>query len=1238
MCSMISVLYVDDEPGLLDLGKTYLEMTGEFIVDLQISAPAAFAMLKARQFDAIVSDYQMPEMDGLEFLKQVRNEFGQIPFILFTGRGREEVVIRALNNGADFYLQKGGEPESQFTELAHKIRQAVQRRKTELALEKSEQRYRDVVETQTEFICRFRPDGTHVFVNEAYCRYFNKTREEIIDHRFIPKVPDVDSGRIQAHFRSLTSAHPSAEMEHRVIMPDSSIRWHWWSDRAIFDEAGSLQEYQSVGKDITDRKIAEEALAESNSRLKNLGENLPGVIFQFELTADGKFRFPYISGRWSEIFDLTTHEATKIPDLVVAKIFPEDLEKMNNLIVHSAAVMEPWQMEFRANIRGRTMWIFGRSIPEKRRPDGSILWNGVLIDITERKEAETALRESEEKFRVLAETIPVAICVFQGDHDVYVNDYTAQVTGYTKEELCTMNFWDAIHPESRELLRSRGLARLRGEDVPSQYEIKYLTKAGETRWADISVGRIQFGGTMAGLATLVDITDRKRTEEALKTSEKDYRSIIENIQDAFYRADEQGNLTLISPSFAHRFGYSDVREVLGKNIRETFYFAPSERDDFLSRIKKYGKIEEFQLSLKTRDGTPMIVSASSHIYYTEDGKFGGVEGILHDITDRVKAEAALVNSEADHLKILDSIPHILFEMDNNFRITSANRGAQQTLANPPGGLLEGTDAFTFIDPAQHDRMRVFLKGFPLKEGPIPAGEFTIIRSNGIMFPALIILDRIMRNQKFSGFRGIVIDISEQKKIELALHESQVKFNTLVDRSLDGIIIVDMTGRLLFANRKMGEIAGFDPATDLVGTACIFDFILPEFVRKARYEFSLVVDELDSYLTNYKIRTLVGKELWIECIGRKISFEGTDAILLSVRDVTTRKTMDEILRENEKLYRNIADSLPDYLLVHRGGTILYANKATLDILKIASTDIIGRSIFDFVTGESRQVIETNIIPQDIPDICKRYEVDAVIHNGEIRRGLIHSTITSFGGEPAHLLVITDITSLQQIQQALEKVNAKLNMLSSITRHDLLNKLTGLEGYLCLALEVGLTHPDARNYLEKAKDTAAVMRDQVQFTWFYQEIGVKKPEWILLDGAVRTAAQQLPHNDVRLTVCTGSLEVYADPLIEKVFYNLLENSLRHGGHVRSISVSAGQSEEGVVVEYHDDGTGIPPDEKELIFGRGFGKNSGFGLFFIREALSITGITISETGTFGKGATFRLVVPKGGFRSGDDNNKLE
>ncbi len=141
-----------------------------------------------------------------------------------------------------------------------------------------------------------------------------------------------------------------------------------------------------------------------------------------------------------------------------------------------------------------------------------------FLDISERKRAERALQESENKFRVLAETSLAVVCVYQGDKFVYVNPSTERITGYSRDELLRMNFWDFVHPDYKELIRERGLARQKGEDVPSRYEIKLIAKSGAERWADVSAGLIPYYGRPAALVNMFDITGRKQTEEDLLDS------------------------------------------------------------------------------------------------------------------------------------------------------------------------------------------------------------------------------------------------------------------------------------------------------------------------------------------------------------------------------------------------------------------------------------------------------------------------------------------------------------------------------------------------------------------------------------------------------------------------------------------------------------------------------------------------------------------------------------------------
>ena len=168
---MYSILYVDDEPALLEIGKFFLEQSGDFQVAVMASAQEALDSPALGTYDAIVSDYQMPGMDGIEFLKAVRERYGDLPFLIFTGRGREEVVIEAINNGADFYVQKGGDPTAQFAELAHKIRHAVLRKQAERSQGESERRLADIID--------FLPDAMLAVDKEGRVLVWNRANEEL---------------------------------------------------------------------------------------------------------------------------------------------------------------------------------------------------------------------------------------------------------------------------------------------------------------------------------------------------------------------------------------------------------------------------------------------------------------------------------------------------------------------------------------------------------------------------------------------------------------------------------------------------------------------------------------------------------------------------------------------------------------------------------------------------------------------------------------------------------------------------------------------------------------------------------------------------------------------------------------------------------------------------------------------------------------------------------------------------
>jgi PAS domain S-box-containing protein len=229
----------------------------------------------------------------------------------------------------------------------------------------------------------------------------------------------------------------------------------------------------------------------------------------------------------------------------------------------------------------------------------------------------------------------------------------------------------------------------------------------------------------------------------------------------------------------------------------------------------------------------------------------------------------------------------------------------------------------------------------------------------------------------------------------------------------------------------------------------------------------------------------------------------------------------------------------------------------------------------------------------------------------------------------LVTFEDITAKKQSEERQKLLIKKLHLMNSITRHDIKNQLTALTGFLDLC-RVSTDDVHLNSLLDKEFRIVSTINHQLDFAKYYQEIGISEPGWYRLTDVIEKAGRQffLPSLDIRPSVCR--IECFADPLIQKVFTNLFDNSLRHGGDVTRILVDAQEDHDGMHIIVEDDGRGIPYDIKEKIFERGFGKNTGFGLFLSREILAITCMSISETGDVGSGARFVILVPKDMYRT--------
>jgi signal transduction histidine kinase len=230
---------------------------------------------------------------------------------------------------------------------------------------------------------------------------------------------------------------------------------------------------------------------------------------------------------------------------------------------------------------------------------------------------------------------------------------------------------------------------------------------------------------------------------------------------------------------------------------------------------------------------------------------------------------------------------------------------------------------------------------------------------------------------------------------------------------------------------------------------------------------------------------------------------------------------------------------------------------------------------------------------------------------------------------HEKQFADLSHKIQLAVRKHQEKRKLDLFVEVLRHDVLNKVAAVSGYVELVKE---NSTDAKNlgFLAKQQLLLVSIREQINFTRDYQNLGTEKPRWQVLNTTLRHAVALLPPDTIKPELDhTDNIEIFADPLLVKVFYNLMDNSLRHGRNVSLIRFSCREQQDGLLVRYEDDGVGVAPRDKESIFLRGKGSNTGLGLFLIREILMMTGIPICETGTPGKGARFEMLVPADRFR---------
>jgi PAS domain S-box-containing protein len=591
-----------------------------------------------------------------------------------------------------------------------------------------------------------------------------------------------------------------------------------------------------------------------------------------------------------------------------------------------------------------------------------------------------------------------------------------------------------------------------------------------------------------------------------------------------------------------------------------------------------------------------------------------------------QAERALLESEERYRSIFEISGSATAILDRSGAVLLANTEAKRFLGSAPGDPEGTTRWTTFIPPDEMPRVTEFWR--LLWENPLGSSrrfEARLVDRQGTTRYGIVSAKLI------PGTGTCVVsitDITELKGAEEKLRISENLYRTIFRTTGTATAILDEAGTVILANGEVESLLGFPPR-ELEGRTPWSAFIPPDELPRLSEFFRLLREDPASSTQHYEAKLVDRWGKTKHGIFSVALIPGSRNSVVSIVDITDLKDAEEALRGSEEKYRNLVERANDVIVVIQDGMVMFCNNRAAEMWGGTTRDIVGRPFVDHVAPEEGPRIEEmnrkRLAGEAVPQL---YDTILLRKNGSRFHAGINAGLISFRGRPAVLAFVRDISERKQAEEALLTAHRKLNLLSSITRHDIRNQLLVILGYTEILRQEAQPEQAAR-IISAVEEAARSIQHHIEFTREYQDVGIHAPVWQDLRGVVARAGARLRLGKVRLFIEIDGIDLLADPLLERAMYNLIDNALKHGSTLTMVRFSARESASGLSITCEDDGVGIPPKDRERIFSPGFTRPSGYGLFLVREILGITGITIHEEGDPGRGARFRMVAPGGAYR---------
>jgi len=547
-------------------------------------------------------------------------------------------------------------------------------------------------------------------------------------------------------------------------------------------------------------------------------------------------------------------------------------------------------------------------------------------------------------------------------------------------------------------------------------------------------------------------------------------------------------------------------------------------------------------------------------------------------------------------------------------------------------------------PSARDRFRAFLQSGALKVALVylVIGLAWIFFSDNLAFAITGGSDAFLLYSELKGFGFIIVTTlliygliqyftGASEKQQQLLFRYETRYRKLYESMRDAFASVDMAGRIKEYNPAFREMLGYSDE-ELRGFT--YRDITPEKWHESEErilkEQVLLLGYSDVYEKEYRRKDGTIFPVALRAFLLRDDTGQPAGLGTIVRDITERKRAEETLRESEEKLRLFIRHAPAALaMFDRDMHYIAASRRWIADYHLEDREILGRSYYEILPE----------IPDSWKAVHSRGLAGEVVHADEDRFVRADGTVqwltwevrpwftadNTIGGI---VIFSEDITERKKQEQALQIANQKLNLMNTVAWHDIYNKISGLQGYVELSRE-HITDHTAEEFRIREEEILKVIQQQILYTKEYQEIGQQPPRWHRLGSLLDTIRSTGLAGPVRITNGAENLEIYADPVIEKVFWHLIDNSVKHGKKVTEIRITAHESASGCTLVYQDDGVGIPEDRKHDLFTWSFGKMTGFDLFFVHDILDIYGMKINENGEPGKGVRFEISVPGGQYR---------